>query len=181
MEILTKNQLIQDLETSFQAMTDWINAQPESLFNKEIIEGKWTIAGHLYHLIKSTKAVTTGFVMPKLVLKTMFGKSNRTERTYDEMLKKYKTALVQNNVKAPNSYAVQSGRTFERAALIKRFESELHDFVKALDKWKEEDLSVYILPHPVLGKCTLREYVYFTTLHTYHHLENLKTNYVKVS
>lgn len=179
MDVPTKNQLIHDLEISFQETIDWVNAQPESHFNETIVPEKWTIAGHIYHLIKSTKAVTAGLVMPRLVLKTMFGKNNRTERTYDEMVEKYKSTLIKNNVKAPSMYAVKADRKFEKAALIKRFEDELNDFVNALEKWKESDLSVYVLPHPVIGKCTLREFVHFTTLHTYHHLNNLKTNYVK--
>lgn len=49
--------------------------------------------------------------------------------------------------------------------------------IKALNPWKEEDMSVYIMPHPAIGKCTIREFVYFTTLHTYHHLDILKNQY----
>lgn len=172
-----KDQLIQDLETSFQDAISWINAQPEEHFNKDLVPGKWTIAGHLYHLIKSTKSVSKGMVMPKMGLRTMFGKSNRPERSYQEMVDRYKTALASNNIKAPSSYAAEAGRTFERAALIRRFEDELRDFILALDNWSEADMSVYVMPHPAIGKCTIREFVYFTTLHTYHHLDILKERY----
>jgi len=89
MEKPNKSQLIQDLKNAFQETIDWINEQPESHFNEEIVAGKWSMAGHLYHLIKSTKAVTKGMSMPRLALRTMFGKSNRTERTYDEIVEKY--------------------------------------------------------------------------------------------
>lgn len=178
METPTKDQLIQDLKKSFQSTIDWINEQDESQFNEEIIEGKWTIAGHLYHLIKSTKAVSKGMKMPKLALRTMFGKNNRQERTFEEMLEKYETTISQNNIKAPSDFSAEPGRTFERAELIGRFETELNDFIKALGKWKEDDLGNYIMPHPAIGKCTLREFVYFTTFHTDHHLRTLKENYV---
>jgi len=67
----------------------------------------------------------------------------------------------------------------DRSVLIKRFEDELNDFVKVTNKWKEADMSVYIMPHPALGKLTINEFIIFTTFHTYHHLNNLKTNYVK--
>ena len=76
-------------------------------------------------------------------------------------------------------YEAEKNRTFERAALIKRFQEEQKDFITVLEKWKEKDLAVYVMPHPALGKLTIREFVYFTILHTYHHLENLKTNYIK--
>lgn len=172
-----KDQLIQALQTSFQDAIDWINAQPEDHFNKDLVPGKWTIAGHLYHLIKSTKAVSKGMVMPKMGLRTMFGKNNRQERTYEELVLKYKNVLATTNLKAPSSYEAEAGRSFERPALILRFQEELENMIKALDRWSEEDMSVYIMPHPAIGKCTIREFVYFTTLHTYHHLDILKAQY----
>lgn len=179
MEIPTKDKLIQDLSNSFQETIDWINEQPESRFNEKIIAEKWSIAAHLYHLIKSTKSVSKGIAMPRLGLRTMFGKNNRIERTYNEMVEKYHEVVVQNSFKTLKIYEAEENRTFERAALIKRFQDEQKDFITALEKWKEKDLAVYVMPHPALGKLTIREFVYFTILHTYHHLENLKRNYVK--
>ncbi len=178
MEIPTKDQLVNDLKQSFQETIDWINGQPESQFNEELVSGKWTIAEHLYHLIKSTKAVSKGMLMPKLGLKAMFGKCNRQERTFDEMFEKYKAKIMSVDVDVPSAYEAAPGRMFERPELIRRFEKELEDFVKALDKWKEEEMSVYVLPHPVIGKCTIREFVYFTILHTNDHLRIYKEKYV---
>ncbi len=179
MENSTKSKLIQDLKNVFQETINWINEQPESHFNEKIVVDKWSIAGHLYHLIKSTKAVTKGMSNSKLGLRTMFGKSNRTERTYDEMVEKYESVVVKNSFKTLKTYEADANRIFDRSELIKRFEDELYDFIKVVNKWNEEDMSVYILPHPALGKLTIREFIFFTILHTYHHLNNLKTNYVK--
>lgn len=178
METPTKDQLIEELKKSFQEIIDWINNQPEDHFNKEFITGKWTIAGHLYHLIKSTKSVSQGMGMPKLGLRTMFGKSNRKERNYQEMVEKYETTLLIKNVKAPSSYEAEPGRNFERSTLVKRFEGELNDLIKVLEKWDENKMSVYVMPHPAIGKCTIREFIYFTILHTIHHLNILKEKYV---
>ena len=179
MQTPTKDQLIKDLKNSFQETIDWYNKQPEEHFNEVLVAGKWTMAGHLYHLIKTVKAVSQGMKMPKLGLRTMFGKSNRPERTYKEMVEKYETSLVKLNIKAPDSYAPKPDRTFERTALIQRFEGELVDFINVLDKWTEEDMGVYIMPHPAIGKCTMREFVYFTILHNYHHLSILKEKYTQ--
>ncbi len=176
----TKTQLIEDLRKSFHDTIGWINLQEEDHFNAEIVAGKWTIAGHLYHLIKSTKSVSKGMLMPKMGLQTMFGKNNRAERSYQGMVEKYEAALRNSNIQAPSKFAAEAGRTFERSALIKRFEEELSDFIQALDHWTEAEMSVYVMPHPAIGKCTIREFVYFTILHTHHHLDILKGQYVKV-
>jgi len=177
METPNKEQLIQDLEKGFDNVISWINNQPANHFNQDIVPGKWTIAGHLYHLIKSTKAVSLGMVMPKAQLEEMFGKSNRNERTYDELYEKYKTTISDVNFKAPNPYEAEPGREFEQTSLIERFEGELQDFIKAIELWEEAEMSEYILPHSAIGKCTIREFVYFTILHTKHHLDSLKGQY----
>ena len=177
MQAASKTVLIEDLTQSFQEVIKWINSQAEERFNQDLVPGKWTIAGHLYHLIKSTKAVSKGMAMPKLGLRTMFGKNNRPERSYQQMVEKYKAALATTNIKAPASYQAEAGRIFDRTTLLKRFEGELQALIQALEKWDEADMSIYIMPHPAIGKCTIREFVYFTTLHTYHHLEILQEQY----
>jgi len=45
------------------------------------------------------------------------------------------------------------------------------------EKWSEKDLDKYVIPHPYLGKFSVRQMMYFTTFHTLHHakaIEKLK-------
>lgn len=177
MAIPTKNHLIQDLRKSFIETKEWINNQPKEHFNKEIIPKKWTIAEHLYHLIKSTKAVSNGMKMPKKVLMQMFGESNTKERTFDELQEKYETTLSRVEVVVPESYIAEKGREFDQFELIKRFDTELENLIQEINEWSEEDLGKYLMPHPVLGNFTIREFIYFTTFHTNHHLNTFKEKY----
>jgi len=179
MNAQSKDQLVQNLNRAFKETIDWVYEQPESNFNQEIVQGKWTIAEHIYHLIKSTKGVSKGMSMPKLGLHTMFGKRQNTERSYQQILNLYTETLSGNNVKAPNAYEAEPGRTFDRVTLVNRFEGERNDFVEALKKWSEADMSTYVMPHPVMGKFTIREFSYFTILHTIHHLNILKNQYTR--
>lgn len=172
-----KDQLIADLRMSFQDTVNWINAEPESQFNEIVVPGKWTIAGHLYHLIKSTKGVSNGMALPKKDLKENFGSNNRRERTYLEMTKKYTDIITNKNFKTLSTFEAEPGRQFERAALVQRFEHELTEFENALSVWSEDEMSDYVMPHPALGKLTIREFTYFTILHTYHHLKSLREKY----
>ena len=174
MEKILIPQLKENLKAAFKRTTTWVENQPIENFNKEITEGKWTIAQHVFHLTKSTKAVSKGMSMPKMVLRTMFGKNNREERTLDQLRNKYKGVLAQTGMKAPPEYSAKVDRQFELKPLIKRFNGELEDMLKALDKFDEAALTKHIMPHPAVGKLTIREFMYFTILHTDHHLELMK-------
>jgi len=173
---MNKEQLITELENVFSKTVNWLNEQPEARFNQEIIPDKWTTAHHIYHLIKSTRAVSKGMKMPKVGLRTMFGKNNRQERTYNETYEKY-IGVLGTGVKASSDFSAEPGRSFEKVALIERFEGELDDMKTALKKWNEKSLSEYVMPHPALGKMTVRELIYFTIFHTQHHLQTLEEKY----
>ena len=45
----------------------------------------------------------------------------------------------------------------------------------AVGSWREADLDRYLLPHPLLGKLTIREMLFFTLYHNYHHVQSLAT------
>ncbi len=177
MNLSTKDELIQELNKSFKETTDWVLAQPKEHFNSIIHEGKWTIAGHIYHLIKSTKVVYQGMSMPKEGLQSLFGKIEHRERDYGQILTRYTETLSNTNAGSPNAYAPAAGRSFDLDTLLKRLDGERQAFIDSLSKWSEEDLSKYQLPHPFIGNLTIREFAYFTILHTYHHLNILKDRY----
>ena len=46
----------------------------------------------------------------------------------------------------------------------------MNSLCSAIEKnWKDTQLDQYIVPHPLLGKITLREMGYFTIYHVQHH------------
>ena len=52
---------------------------------------------------------------------------------------------------------------------MKSFSKELEKLNEQIDEWKEDDLKSYQLPHPVLGKLSIKEMIFFTIIHTDHH------------
>ena len=182
METPSKESLITEIDSIKAETILWFENQSEENFNKEINLGKWTMAGHLYHLIKTTKGIAKGMSMPRLALRTAFGKCNRPERTFDEQHKKYIDTLSSlaasgTPVIPPDNFVPAPGRIFKKEELINRFSEEFESMKKLISKWKEKDLGIYVLPHPAMGKLTIREFIYFTIFHTKHHLDNLKENY----
>lgn len=176
MEDTTRESILSELEATFNNLLDWLNAQPEENINKEILEGKWSIAGHIVHLIKSAKAVNNGLKMPRLALRGMFGLNNRTEKTFDELLNKYKAAIKPGLTAGPD-FTAKPGVDYNQGDLIKQLKEELEKFKSNVPKWDEKDLSKYIVPHPAMGKVTLREILFFTIFHTNIHLTTLKEKY----
>jgi len=123
MKKLDKAQLKKELQTAYAELINWVNEQPIENLNKEITPNKWPISHHLYHLVKTTRAVNQGMNTPKLALRTMFGKCNRPERAKDELQTRYKSALAQNGVKAPPKYITKSNRNFEKEEIIQKFQN----------------------------------------------------------
>lgn len=58
--------------------------------------------------------------------------------------------------------------------LVNQGKNLLAEFISNLQNWSEEELETYNCPHPVLGKITVREILYFTIYHVQHHHETIK-------
>ena len=177
MEALSKTNIENQLQKAFEEAIQWIDKHPENELNKVVLDGKWTAAGDVFHLIKRTKAVSAGMKKPKLLLRWTFGMNNRNEKSFEQLKEKYYRVLQGPNVQAPTGYSAAKGRQFNKSELIARFNHELDQLIKTMSKWNEKQLSKYILPHPALGKMTMRELLYFTIFHTTHHLNILKEKY----
>jgi len=48
---------------------------------------------------------------------------------------------------------------------------------KRVNGWSEADLDRYLLPHPLLGKLTVREMLFFTIHHAQHHQALVERDY----
>ena len=51
----------------------------------------------------------------------------------------------------------------------KKLSALINKLNKKIDSFDEKDLDRYILPHPLLGKLTIREMLFFTVYHVQHH------------
>lgn len=58
---------------------------------------------------------------------------------------------------------------YQKIKIAKSIGDEIKWLTQKLDKFTEEELDRYILPHPLLGKLTISEMIYFTIYHVLHH------------
>jgi hypothetical protein len=172
MQIHDKPQIISALNENVDTFNNFI-----APLNKEEFEaspgGKWSAGQNLDHLIRSIKPLQLAYGLPKFALRILFGKTNRPSKSYDELVAKYKVKLAAGYL--ASGQFIPPFISFEKKDdLIKKYAEQKQKLISKIEKQNEKDLDVYILPHPLLGKVTLREMLYFTIYHNEHHLESLR-------
>lgn len=170
-QIENKADIIRELSKAYQTVDRFIRELNDERYI-ESKNGKWSPMQHLQHLILSSKRIPSVLNMSKIKLMLM-GKSKRGSRTYDELLVVYKNAL-QTGVQAGTEYSPEADNSWTKEELLGNWKMIQHKFEKRIDKWSEEELDTYQMPHPALGKLTFREMLHFTIFHTYHHLKGMK-------
>jgi hypothetical protein len=129
---------------------------------------KWTAGQQLEHIYLSVKPVGLAFRLPLFLLKLIWGKSNREGRSYDALIARYHAKLA-NGSKATGPFVPKKVDLHQGQKLKASLTNEVLNLCAAIEKCSEEELDQYILPHPILGKLTLREMLYFTIYHVKHH------------
>ena len=163
---MTKQEILQKLAEGFSIVDDTLRNADDAVFYVRK-DNKWSIAENCKHLSLSVKPLNTAFSLPNFTL-LFFGKLNREARTYDEMGTKYLQKLAEGAV-APEQFVPEKIEVGKKESLIQELEKINDSFLKKVDDFTEEDLDKYLIPHPVLGKLTIREMLYFTIYHTLHH------------
>lgn len=138
-------------------------------------EGKWTAGQTLDHILRSVKPLNLAFGLPKFMLKLLFGKPNRNPRTYSELVEKYRQKLKDGG-KASGQFIPKNIGFSKRSNLNDSLSSSIIKLTKLTGRFSEQELDNILLPHPLLGKLTLREMLYFTIYHVQHHHEITRRN-----
>jgi DinB superfamily len=170
--ITTKEEIAAAIQTGFTAFADYTAGLGEAVFTYTPI-GKWSAGQQLEHLLRSTRPVYMALGLPTFLLRLLFGKPKRQARTYDELVAKYQAKLLAGGV-ASGRFVPPTVHFAEKGAKLQQFiqlQQKLHARVLRLSDTKLDNC---LLPHPLLGKLTLREMLYFTVYHTEHHLAILQ-------
>jgi len=176
---MTKTEIKHKLKESHALFTQYIQALPQADFMNHY-DSKWTAGQQLAHIIKSTSPVKTAFSLPPFLLKLVFGKANRPSRTYHELVEKYQSKLASGG-KSTARFLPPDVSFNDREKLISKLQDVIDSLIYKVDKFSEPELDVLILPHPLLGKLTFREMLYFTIYHVGHHERHTRQNLLKRS
>ena len=132
----------------------------------------WSPADNVRHLSKSIRPVTKALGMMRIVLRVMFGAPRRPSLSYDALVEKYRAALAAGG--EAGRFAPSQSASRDRTTILGRYAEANRDLRAAIERWPDKALDRYQLPHPLLGKLTLREMLMFTLYHQGHHMDGVK-------
>lgn len=135
---------------------------------------KWSPADNVHHLMISTAPVALALRIPRLMLRACFGMTRIPSRSWEALQSAYRDGLAAGATAgryAPPCEAVSVEPAADQGRLVLQFEGTVLRLEKAIEPWREQDLDRYRLPHPVLGRVTVREMLMFTLFHFDHHRE----------
>jgi tRNA G37 N-methylase Trm5 len=174
--IFGKESIVSALNKAVNDVNNLVKAMNKDAF-EFAPQGKWNAGQQLDHLIRSMKPLNLAYALPAFILKWRFGKANRPSKTYTGLVEKYESKLI-GGARATGQFIPKAIAYPEKDKLIAIYENEKQRLVKKVSKYNEANLDKYILPHPLLGKLTLREMLYFTIYHNIHH-QNLIIKYAR--
>ncbi len=174
---MNKENIIHLLTEKEQKLIDWLENQPKENWIKGP-EGKWTTGQHVLHLVEATKALNKGLSIPKFILSSKFGKTNRAPRDYDVVVKRYHDRLLKSQeVAVAFNSKLKTPTLSERKQLIDSLKTQNKKLQNKVKKWSDKNLDTYLLPHPLMGRMPIREVVMWSAYHIEHHTTTLIEKY----
>lgn len=133
----------------------------------------WSPADNVRHLTKSIRPVAKALRLPKLMPLLLFGPARKPSRPFAEIRTTYQQALARGGQAgrfAPSPLSTLLNPEAKRAEIMAHRDQAHAELLGALEGWSERALDRARLPHPLLGKLTVREILFFTLYHNLHHL-----------
>ena len=169
--ITTKIEVINALKDSNECVTKWFTEIPAEDFFARHGE-VWSASDNMDHLIKSHEPITKALRLPKFTLQAMFGKPAKTSVTYEELCEIYRDAIAKGG-QAFGRYLpeqqIPPDPEKAKSDLLNQFSKACAELASVVEKWEENELDRYFLPHPLIGKLTIREMLFFTIYHNLRH------------
>ena len=137
------------------------------------IGSAWSPADHVRHLTMSVRAVMRGLELPPLLVWLVFGPARAPSRSYDALRETYLGALARGGKAGeytPRPLPSDVDAEAARARVMAQHTAAVGGLVATASGWSERALDRCRLPHPLLGKLTVREMLLFTLYHNLHHV-----------
>jgi hypothetical protein len=173
----TKPELLKSFGSAHRAVSDYFaSIAAEKFFDHS--PAVWSPAENLVHLIKSVSPVARAMKLPRLLLFILFGAPQKPSKRFVQIKEEYRQELAKGARATRKYIPVVEKRPpdFDHAqrGILRKWDETSKGLLDVLQGWNEERLDKYFLPHPILGKLTIREMLFFTLYHDLHHVNNVR-------
>lgn len=164
---MKKHQIVEKLQEEMESLCNTINPLPSDRFFTRLVLDKWSVAENVKHLTLAVRPLNLAFSLPNFIVR-VFGKPARPAASFEDIVARYQKRLREG---AKASLPYQPSKTYSAAKedLIASLIHSYQTFAEKVKNTPDEKLDQYYLPHPILGRITLREMLYFTVYHIRHH------------
>ncbi len=134
----------------------------------------WSPADNVRHLTKSMRAVAQGLRTPRVMLWFAFRTHAGPSRRYAEIRDTYRARLAKGadaGKFGPGQRTSGNDGQAEREKIMRYHASAVEELAALTRGWSERALDKRQLPHPLLGKLSVREMLLFTVYHNRHHVD----------
>lgn len=163
---MTKSILLDQFEQAHIDLMSYVQTLSDAAYLYSYAD-KWTAGQQIAHIILCLQ-VTGKALLPAEVIEQRFGKIDRPEMTFDELVGYYQAGL-RSGGKAPERFLPSAIAIEQRIQLNTELTDLLASIRQQLMTYSEEEMSSLSLPHPFLGKLSIRELFYLMTYHAGHH------------
>jgi hypothetical protein len=164
---MTRSEIVTRLRDDHKRFAVMISSQTDEDFTR-CAAGKWSPGHQLDHIYRSVLPLRRAVKLPALVPRVLFGKPNRGSRSYEEVVARYQEKLADGG-KASGAFLPKPIEIRHRNSLLIKMTDTAYALARSIEKMDEQKLDGILLPHPLLGKLTLREMLHFTIYHVGHH------------
>lgn len=137
----------------------------------------WTPAAHVRHLTGPPQLVGQVIRIPKIVLRVAFSSAEAQSRDFTTVRAAYLAALARGAqapaLFTPSAKPPSVNLEASRMQLIGRLTEAVDRLIASVSSWDEGALDHYRLPHPFLGRLTIREMICFLLYHHAHHVRRV--------
>jgi DinB superfamily len=165
-------QLAAELLRLHEECETYLRSLPADVFVKAQGE-KWSPAEHVRHLSKSVRPVALALGLPRFVLWLRFGRAAAGSRSFEVVRETYLARLAAGATAGrftPSPQPAPKDTAAYREGVLTTWRAANADLRARIARWNEAALDRYVLPHPALGRLTVREMLFFTLYHNAHHL-----------
>jgi len=165
---MTKEELLLLFDKNHRKIIEYVCALNDAQFIYSS-NNKWTAGQQLNHIY------LTLLPFPKLLpakeyILQKYGKIDRPTWSFETVIQNY----YKTSRKAPEQFLPDVITPDQKNAIAKNIQGILVEIESLLEQYSEEELHTLIIPHPLLGRLTIREMFYLMSYHPLHHLRQVE-------